>query len=186
MKKRKSKFMERLEKIQLEHQKEKKTKSPGDSGPTKISLHDKDNPVPWICTLYEKPPYYTPVDILVDAKPMDDWNRVSDGDQDYYVNGRDNRCTANVTHWRKRKGIKYEPYNPMTIEDIPVLSTNDVSDLIDELNKEQGTQDSVDFDMAINWVIVVIKRTLQEKSKSTILRTDTSICKTGDLLKSKK
>jgi hypothetical protein len=173
---------------------------PGETGPTKISLHDKDNPVQWISVLYEKPPYYTSVDLLHDRGTviLEDWARVShggevDGQDDFYVNNRNSDVVYDVTHWRKRPEVKYKPYEPMTTNDIPILSTNDVNEALktlEELKTVWGVNTNNPYieyyNSAIEDCIAVVQNTLKVKTKSTILRTDTSICKTGGLIKSKK
>ena len=191
-KKRKSRFQQRLEEMQLKH-----NVKPGDSGPGKVRLHNEDNPPTeedprgrgnqtaqswgeWISVLDELPPYYMSVDIYSGLHIMENWARVShggerDGKDDFYVNNRDSNVAHNITYWRKRPDVNYVSYDPMTTHDVPILSTNDVNDLIKELEKEEGHGDSIDFDMAINWVKVVIKRTLQEKTRTSLGRAESSI-----------
>jgi hypothetical protein len=177
----KSKFQQRLDEVVEKHRKE----TSGEPTEPKVSLHDKENPVPWISVLDELPPYYTPVDILTDSNVCEDWNRVSDGDRDYYVNGRDNNMITNATHWRKRKGVKYRPYEPMTTHDVPVLSTNDVKDMVKVLNEMitwrtiKGNPYLEYHTSAIKDCIAVIETTLALKTRSVLLRADSSILPPG-------
>ena len=72
-KKRKSKFQQRLDEMVEKHR-----EFTGDSGPANVSLHDKENPVPWISVLDELPPYYASVDIY-DGTVHENWASVSHG-----------------------------------------------------------------------------------------------------------
>jgi len=54
----------------------------------------------WTSIEDSKPTYYSPVSIRIGNKVIDKlWSRVSDGDDDYYVNNDDNRVIRDITHW---------------------------------------------------------------------------------------
>jgi hypothetical protein len=173
LRKQKSGFQQRLEKIQLQM----KNEETGDSGPDKVSLHDKDNPLPWTSILDELPPYYIPVDIYVNGDVHEDWHRVSNGEIDYYCNSRDDKITTFVTHWRKRQGVNYNPYEPLTTHDILILSTNDVHVLIEDIKGElqPGDQGQMKYNLAILRIVGLIKRTLKEKTRTALGRAESSI-----------
>jgi len=197
MRKQKSKWQVRLErffqvnqepiplkksKFQLEHQ-NKETREDRDN--PNVNLHDEDNPIPWISTLDELPPYYISVDIYVNGDVHEDWHRVSNGEIDYFCNPRNNRITTFVSHWRKRKGVNYNPYEPLTTHDIPILSTSDVYDIISTLdgliNKTPKTSFMVHHNSAVAQCISIIEETLKEKTQSTLLSGDTSVRNTGEV-----
>ena len=96
----------------------------------------KSKPLPLIPISVEKPPYYTPIDIWdVDTHTLhENWHRVSDGDTEYYC--KDDKVMFDVKWWVKRKGVKYEPYDPMTAEDIKEYSRRDLKDMIEIMKKD--------------------------------------------------
>lgn len=101
----KSKFQERLDEVAKKHRDSQSQVSQKQESP---SAH------PWIDLNDEKPAYYASVDILTDSQILEDWHRLSDGDHEFYANLRNNSIVYNPTHWRKRPGVKYIPYEPMT------------------------------------------------------------------------
>ena len=175
----KSRFQQRLEEMQLKHGEE----PTGEPTEPKVSLHDKKNPIPWISSLDELPPYYMSIDIY-SGEVLEDWARVShggevDGKDDFYVNNRDSKVIDNITHWRKRPDVNYESYEPMTTHDVPLLSTNDVKDIVASLNKLITNLNPnpylVYYNSAMEGCIDVIESALKEKTKSALLRGNTSI-----------
>ena len=188
-KKRKSRFQQRLEEMQLKHNVETE-----DSGPGKVRRH-KPGEAPgamnpqsqtaqtWIPIEKEKPPYYTSVDIYDGVVIMMDWARVSHGGEvdskdDFYVNNRNSDVVYDITHWAKRPGSKNQRYDPMTKEDIPILSTNDVNELLESLKVmiEMRTRLSIphiEYCAAIEDCITIIETTLKQKTRTTILSRNT-------------
>ena len=163
----KSRFQQRLEEMQAQHKKE--NPSTEDLGPGKVNLHDKDNPIPWISELDEKPPYYTSVDIFVDCEVYEDWARVShggevDGKDDFYVNNRNSAVIYNITHWRKRDSdlFKYRPYKPMTEDDIKQVTYRDLTEVITLLEKEMITDLGIEWHEGFNQGISNAIQTLKE------------------------
>ncbi len=161
-----SRFQQRLEEMVEKNKKWKE--ETGNSGPTQVNLHDKDNPIPWISVLDELPPYYTSVDIFVDGKVLyTDWARVShggevDGKDDFYVNNRNSDVIYNITHWRKRDPdlFKYEPYKPMTEDDIKRITYRDLTEVITLLEKEMVSDPDVDFHSGYNLGLTMAINTL--------------------------
>jgi len=156
MKQKKSKFQTRLDEIVAQRKKEETQSTEGATAP-KVRLHTEEipirrgdsptsiiaQPVPlpadreWISLEYgdEKPPYYSPIDIWDGKELYENWHRVSNGQYDYYCNQRDNRIVRHVTHWAKLPGVKYNPYQPMTEDDIPKYSQRNMIELINELEE---------------------------------------------------
>jgi len=179
MKQKKSKFQTRLDEIVAQRKKEE-TQATEEATAPKVRLHNRETPtrepgfpprqsaqdVPgdWISITDEKPPYYYPIDIYDGTDIMDDWNRVSTGERDYYCNNRTNDIVWDITYWRKRPGINYIPYDPMTTWDIPILSTNDVNELIEEIKHEHMGLEFIEYNLAIIRIIGIINRHLKEKT----------------------
>jgi hypothetical protein len=63
------------------------------------------------------------------------WARVSDGEKEYYVNLEDDFIKFDVTHWSYPFGVTHPKYEPMTEDDIKVLSIRDLNDIISDLEK---------------------------------------------------
>jgi len=156
-KKKKSKFQQRLEEMQLKHNVET-----GDSGPGNVNPHnEKTHPGDpgdgesqfaqepwdpnihgnrgWYCTRFQEPPYYAPVDIWVGQDVLEDWYRVSDGENDYYCNQRDNTIIHDPSHWHKRIGVIYPKYDPMTTDDVPKYTQRQVNEIIGEIDSILST-----------------------------------------------
>lgn len=127
--KKQSKWQERLDEMVEKFKKENPiTDEPETS---KVNLHNTDRhwndraskttAKHWIPINQEKPPYYTPVDILTkDIDEHQDWHRLHSGDHEFYGNLDDNKIINGneITHWAKRKEQIYKPYNPMTMDDL--------------------------------------------------------------------
>jgi hypothetical protein len=130
--KRKSRFQQRLEEIAQRL----KDESPDPETPATLSAQHLPLPpgYDWISLEDEQPPYYSPIDLWDGKQLYEDWARVSNGEQDYYVNNRDNRIMFIATHWSKRAGVNYPPYEPMTSEDLPRYSQRDIDGIIIQLN----------------------------------------------------
>lgn len=146
----KSRFQQRLEEIQ----KKMKTESEGDSGPGEVKLHNKQ--YPWIDIEDELPPYYSPIDIIDSEENYhENWHRLNNGSQDFYANLKDDRVRIHITEWRKRPGIKYTKYEPMTILDVITIQ------LQHELIPEDGRPldgDEMGFNTGIRKAIDIIKK----------------------------
>jgi len=125
----KSKFLERLSKAYEDLRKD----PVGPTEDSKVNRHNNNpkgtNPkstqlaqYDWIQTLFEKPPYYTPIDIWDGKKTLMNWHRLSDGDNEFYANLKDNKIidSNHVTYWRKLPGVKYPKYEPMTSDDVKI------------------------------------------------------------------
>ena len=175
--------MQRLEKIQLKYHKKK----PNPTGPSNVNSH---NPTmsgdprslqtqlaqrpsdEWISVNLNKPPYYTPVDVLdINMNVWEDWHRLSDGDKDYYCNPRTDHLTQNVTHWRKRPGITYEPYNPMTTNDIPIMNINELNDMIKVMIKLIDKRTSshlphIEYVTGVDDAIIAVEQTFKQILKA--------------------
>ena len=148
MKQKKSKFQTRLDEIVAQRKKEE-TQATEEVTAPKVRLHNRETPtrepgfpprqtaqdVPgdWISMENEKPPYYYPIDIYDGTDIMDDWNRVSTGERDYYCNNRTNDIVWDITYWRKRPGVKYNPYQPMTEDDIKEFTRRDINEIVKNL-----------------------------------------------------
>lgn len=142
-KKRKSKFQQRLEEMQKKH-----TEFREDPGPGNVNPHDENPGGPrdlepqtttnhnWYCTKVLPPPYYSNVDLWVGNEIMKEWHRVSDGDKDYYCNSKDNSILTNPTHWKKRPGVNYPEYEPLTEDDIKQVTYRELIEVRDLLEKE--------------------------------------------------
>ena len=173
-KKRKSKFQQRLEEMQLKYRED----PTGEPTATKVSLHDRENPVPWISVLDELPPYYASVDIY-DGTVHENWARVShggerDGPDDFYVNNEDSTVIHNITHWRKRPDVYYRTYDPMTFpspdpDDIPQYTQRDINGIILNLQILKDKRERFEpagFHMTINQAIDVIETHTKEARKT--------------------
>jgi len=139
----------------------------------------------WIYIKDEKPPYYASVDIDDGVNIMEDWQRVSDGDNDYYVNNRNMKIVPEIIKWRKRPGVSYETYTPLITQNmaikqvtmkrydepfpdpdvIPVLSANDVKGIIKIINKlidkrEKSNIPSINYTEGMTDAISIIETTL--------------------------
>jgi len=169
MKRKKSKFQQRLEEIQEQHRQAQggkvyrhNQKTPDPETPTTVSAQ----PVPlpddreWISLEDERPPYYSPIDIWDGKELYEDWARVSDGEHDYYVNNRDNRVKHLVTHWSKRAGVNYPNYKPLTEDDIPIYTQRDIDGIIIQLNamlhRSLEGKGSLEYSNAIEEALTVI------------------------------
>ena len=97
----------------------------------------------WISMDEEKPTYYTPVDIMIKFADtvLEDFHRLSDGDHEYYASLKSDRIISNPSHWRKRKGIIYRKYDPMKEDDIKVFSIQDIKTIIDVMKADLITDD---------------------------------------------
>lgn len=163
-KKRKSKFQQRLEEMQKKH-----TEFSEDSGPSKVNLHneetgdtgDPESPTAqddrvWVSCDLNPPPYYAPVDIWIGSVLMTegnvckDWHRVSDGEWDYYCNQRDNTIVTDPTHWRKRQGVNYPRYKPLTGDDIKRITYRELLEVRDTLEKEMIPTVEVQYNEGFN------------------------------------
>ena len=139
---------------------------PGEKTGPKDSLHDRG----WFYTRLHPPPYYSPVDLWVGGdhgKVMKDWHRVSDGDNDYYCNSKDNEVIFEPSHWRKHPDVTYPPYDPLTVNDLPILSTNDVKEIVKTL---QGLITNINpnpymdyYNSAMEGCIDIIEEALKQK-----------------------
>jgi len=155
---------------------------PGDNAIANLGLQE------WINITEEKPEYYAPVDIFDGIDVHEAWARVSDGETEYYVNSRDNKVipSEEVIQWKKRPGIIYRKYDPMITDDTmstfekvakwkmgakddnPILSPNDVKDIIIRLNKlievrEQRDNPEILYIAGLMDAIAVIEGTLKDK-----------------------
>jgi hypothetical protein len=158
MRKRKSKFQQRLEEI-VKKLKEEEIHS-GDDPDGKVKLHEMDYKRPptnrkWISTEIDKPPYYTPIDIWDGMEVLEHWARVSNGEQDFYVNNQDDRVKYHVTHWAKREGQVYPKYEPMTKTDhiISLLQKEVIQEGIRPLNDQE-----LAYNHGINTAIKIITK----------------------------
>ena len=110
----KSKFQQRLDEVAKKY----RETHPGSTEGQQLKQYTEAG---WIDITKERPPYYSPVDILdEDQVAHEDWHRLSDGEREYYGNLNDNRIISGtaITHWRKRSGVTYIKYEPMTMDDI--------------------------------------------------------------------
>lgn len=171
MRKRKSRFQQRLEEIQKLHRqaqggevKQHNTESQSQGGDTPTSVTAQPVPLPdgfdWISMEDERPPYYSPIDIWDGKEVFEDWARVSDGVHDYYINRADNRVRHNVTHWSKRAGVNYPKYKPLTEDDIPIYTQRDIDGIIIQLNgmmhRSHEGRGSLEYSNAIEEALTVI------------------------------
>jgi len=126
----------------------------------------------WININYEKPEYYTPVDIFDGIDIHEARARVSDGETEYYVNSKDASVIFGneVIQWRKRPGIIYNKYDPMTAIDItPILSPNDVQLMIYGIKKMMRREvgipyiPSTEYNDGLSDCITVLEETLNQK-----------------------
>lgn len=149
MRQKKSRFQTRLDEIVAQRKKEE-THSTEEATAPKVKLHEEltrrqrtrasqmaQNQTcgDWISMDEEIPPYYTPIDIKVAGEIMEDYHRVSDGEMECYCNTRDSLVAIGPTHWRKRPGIKYIPYEPMTEDDIKEFTRRDIKKIVEALTK---------------------------------------------------
>ena len=197
--KKKSKWQQRLEEVQ-----KRQEEMTQEAALVNVKLHTEDDlktgdPTThtaqppddeWIPMEKEKPTYYTPVDIMIKFADtvLEDFHRLSDGDHDYYASLKSDRIISNPSHWRKRKGIIYRKYEPMTEDDIkaipihdietiidvmkadlitddkPILSTNDVKELIREIKEvNRGDVNPTDADLMIARITGLISFFLTDK-----------------------
>lgn len=156
--KRKSRFQQRLEEIAQRL----KDESPDPETPTSLSAQHLPLPpgYDWISLEDEQPPYYSPIDLWDGKHLYEDWARVSNGEQDYYVNNRDNRIMFIATHWSKRAGVNYPKYEPLTADDVPIYTQRDINGIIIQLNgmlhRTQEGKGSLEYSIAIEEALAVI------------------------------
>ena len=165
-----SRFQQRLKEVQkerIENAGKPETSSPGGSSTDNLKLHKEKRKEEtlskhWYSVEDVRPPYYTPVDIYTGTYVMRDWSRVSDGEKDYYVNNRDNQVVTKVKFWKKRKGIVYPEYDPMTANDIPKFTVNDIKKLITEIENEYINPSEIEHNLALTRAISHIKVMMKE------------------------
>jgi len=177
--KKKSKFQQKLDEIA------ENRRTGSEEIPTRqVKLHKnqpKGDPpsqtaYPWIPLTKEIPPYYTNIDLLDEytTKVYKRWHRVSDGTRDHYCNNNNHRTLSNPTHWRKRKGIKYNKYEPMTGDDIKQFTTNDINSLLEEMIEDRIPYKNVPVDTqnthliyntGVNSCIKMVKRMIRQKGR---------------------
>ena len=111
---------------------------PGLSGPSKLRLHKEEilktadgstqslTAQGWRDINKEKPVYYCPVNITVSTpigvdgtvrfERLEDWHRLSDGDNDFYGNDKNDRVIfqSEVTHWTYTENLDTTNINPKT------------------------------------------------------------------------
>jgi len=152
-----SKFQQRLDEMAAAHNINKDIIS-GDNANDNLNLHKE-----WIDIQKEKPVWYAPVDIHTGKKIYENYARVSDGEMDYYVNSKDNHVVLKVTHWRKREGIVYPKYDPITEEDLkPILTPYDVGMIMNTISRMLG-EISKEYNQGLTDSITVIEESLNRK-----------------------
>lgn len=143
---------------------------PGDQ-PQQIMRQDD---ITWINIKTQKPRYYDPINIW-DGKNeiLYNWARVSNGENDYYVNTReiDGNVIYNITHWSPPKGVKYPKYDPLTTKDLPGY---DLKQLIKTMKKQHipyqvmtswNRDRSEGYNDGVTQCIKIIERKLKKISK---------------------
>lgn len=141
---------------------------PGDKARNILKLHEYLQQNKWIDITKEKPVYYAPVDIHTGKKIYENWSRVSDGERDYYVNGNDDHVILKVKYWRKREGIIYPKYDPMTEDDLkPKLSYYDMTELLEKLKDEYLDDDHTQYNLGVSHTINTIEDFINEKLGNT-------------------
>lgn len=147
-----------MKKSRFQERNLKKETPSGDNATNNLKLH-KD----WIDITEEKPVYYAPIDIHTGKKIYENWARVSDGEIDYYINNRDNHVILKVKYWRKRKGIIYPKYDPMTSKHIPIITENDMYELLISMTDEYLDQEQIQYNLGVSHSIDHVKDFIKDK-----------------------
>ena len=135
MRKRKTKFQQRLEEMQKKHG-ETSNQGDWDGSSQTAQPPDPNENLNWKHVSDELPQYYSPIHIWDGKTLYRSWARVwSETMGNIYVNNEDNQVITKITHWTAPEGQEYPKYEPLTDDDIKRYTRRDITNIIKALTK---------------------------------------------------